>query len=278
MASRTGRLLRLLDLLDGGRPWRSCDLAGLLDIPERTLRRDLAELRDLGYRIDGVPGRGGHYRMIGPGGPSVPPIPRETTAEVIEVEETAIQATGPDADPLFVLLAHAAADHREVLFTHTGAHGAQPRSVEPVRLVFLSDRWYLHGWDRDRRDWRTFRLDRIADASLTGNRFVPARLPREDVAALLRDRFHPPAEEEVVLELDADPVTAASLLHRVDGTLEPLGDGRGTRYTARVDSHEWLLAVLAVSDVGFAVVSPPEFCDRVRQLARRFTRAVGDSC
>lgn len=267
MTTRTGRLLRLLDLLGGGTAWSAVHLSGLLEVPQRTLRRDIAELRDLGYRIEGVPGPGGHYHLEP--GRGAPPQPFPLPDRAVEIDTS----TPGVPDSLITLLTHAVDEHREVTFNHNGRDGTRRRSVEPARVVHLDGRWYLHGWDRDRRDWRTFRLDRIVDLSLTGNRFTPARLPREDVTALLREQFRGDATVEVVLELMTDPVTAAAALHRVDGTLEATDGGRRTRYTARVDSFEWLTVVLVLTDIDFTVVSPPGFRETLGQIADRFHRA-----
>ena len=56
------------------------------------------------------------------------------------------------------------------------------RRVEPHRLVSLGRRWYLVAYDRDRQDWRSFRLDRItgpaAPASGSGRASCPVRTRR----------------------------------------------------------------------------------------------------
>ncbi|WP_161972232.1 helix-turn-helix transcriptional regulator [Corynebacterium neomassiliense] len=284
--TRTTRLFRLLDLLAGGTPWSTDRLCTLLDVPARTLRRDIAELREVGYDIVGVPGPGGHYRLsadsrLHGAPPPVRPTRHGTatdatwagspaTSDAVEVDT---RVPGVPDSRLAVLTA-AAEEHHEVTFTHRGRDATSARTVEPVRLVLLDGRWYLHGWDRDRRDWRTFRIDRIDDVTVTGNRFIPAPLPGKDATGLLRERFRGRRTVEVVLDLSADPVTAAARLHRVDGTLEALEGGRGTRYTALVDSYEWLLTVLLLSDVDFTVVRPAGFRSAVAAVAERFGRAL----
>ena len=58
------------------------------------------------------------------------------------------------------------------------------RSVEPHRLVSWGRKWYLVGWDTERGDWRTFRVDRIQPRTPAGPRFTPRELPGGgDVAA-----------------------------------------------------------------------------------------------
>ena len=60
------------------------------------------------------------------------------------------------------------------------------RRVEPLRLVSLGRRWYLVAWDRDRMDWRSFRLDRISAPEPTGQRFRARELPAADALAFVQ--------------------------------------------------------------------------------------------
>ena len=63
------------------------------------------------------------------------------------------------------------------------------RDVEPHALVNRGRRWYLVCWDRGRDDWRTFRVDRIAEPVPLAVRFTPRPLPAEDPAAFVEQRF-----------------------------------------------------------------------------------------
>ncbi|CAN5758300.1 hypothetical protein BH24ACT4_BH24ACT4_06730 [soil metagenome] len=53
----------MLALLQSRPGISAADLAVRLDVGERTARRDVAHLRDLGYRIDAEPGRHGGYTL-----------------------------------------------------------------------------------------------------------------------------------------------------------------------------------------------------------------------
>ncbi|MEQ8330397.1 MAG: YafY family protein [Longimicrobiales bacterium] len=68
----TRRALRLLSLLQTGRLWAGAELAGRLSVTERTVRRDIDRLRDLGYPVDATPGIDGGYRLSA--GASLPPL------------------------------------------------------------------------------------------------------------------------------------------------------------------------------------------------------------
>src|SRR3954447_209784 len=89
---------------------------------------------------------------------------------------------------------------------HAGT--ASARSVEPHRLVHTGHRWYLVAWDSDRRDWRTFRVDRIQPKPVTGARFLPRDPPARDLAAYVSRgvAYAPPCRARVKLLVNADRV------------------------------------------------------------------------
>ena len=68
----TGRALQLLSLLQTHRLWRGAELAERLEVTERTVRRDVDRLRDLGYPVDSTSGTEGGYRLAT--GAHVPPL------------------------------------------------------------------------------------------------------------------------------------------------------------------------------------------------------------
>lgn len=69
---QTARLLRLLSLLQGRREWSGAELAERLRVTGRTVRRDIDQLRGLGYPIEGTTGTGGGYRLRS--GRDLPPL------------------------------------------------------------------------------------------------------------------------------------------------------------------------------------------------------------
>lgn len=68
----TGRALQLLSLLQTHRLSRGAELAERLEVTERTVRRDVDRLRDLGYPVDAMPGSDGGYRLAA--GAHLPPL------------------------------------------------------------------------------------------------------------------------------------------------------------------------------------------------------------
>lgn len=72
MLNTSARLLRLLTLLESRREWSGAQLAERLSIGVRTVRNDIARLRELGYPVEAEPGVAGGYRLAS--GAAMPPL------------------------------------------------------------------------------------------------------------------------------------------------------------------------------------------------------------
>ncbi|HSL26976.1 MAG TPA: YafY family protein [Acidimicrobiia bacterium] len=68
----SGRMLKLLSLLQARPNWTGEELAERLGVTSRTLRRDVNRLRDLGYPVEAISGPAGGYQLA-PGG-ALPPL------------------------------------------------------------------------------------------------------------------------------------------------------------------------------------------------------------
>ncbi len=64
--------MQLLSLLQARREWTGSELRDRLEVSDRTLRRDIDDLRELGYGVEATRGVGGGYRLGA--GASVPPL------------------------------------------------------------------------------------------------------------------------------------------------------------------------------------------------------------
>ena len=68
----SGRMLKLLSLLQARPNWTGQELSTRLGVTDRTLRRDVTRLRDLGYPVEALSGPAGGYQLA-PGG-ALPPL------------------------------------------------------------------------------------------------------------------------------------------------------------------------------------------------------------
>lgn len=149
------------------------------------------------------------------------------------------------------------------------------RHAEPYRIVNAGQRWYLVAWDLDRRDWRTFRVDRIKDEPSAGVRFTPKPLSDTEVQDLISRGVPPEARRHQARVVVRAP--ASMLVERFGpwiGTVTPI-DENSSVLTAGADRLEDLAVYLAFLDADFTVTEPPELVERVRTLAARFAAATG---
>src|SRR6478752_5612625 len=117
-------------------------------------------------------------------------MPARLRAQVSVVHEATVTLTsGPpetQVEPdVLMTLARASRDHEHVTAGYVDRAGvAAERRLEPYQLVTTGRRWYVLAYDRDRRDWRSLRLDRMADVRALGTTFVPREA--SDAAAYVR--------------------------------------------------------------------------------------------
>ncbi|MFI1755762.1 helix-turn-helix transcriptional regulator [Streptomyces sp. NPDC020571] len=104
--STSARLLRLVSLLAVRPAWTCGELAERMEVTERTVRRDVARLRELGYAVDSDPGPWGGYRLRP--GTRTPPLildDEEALAVAVGLREAALSgALGGDQAALSALL------------------------------------------------------------------------------------------------------------------------------------------------------------------------------
>ena len=150
---------------------------------------------------------------------------------------------------------------------------AVARLVEPHRLVTLGRRWYLVGYDLDRQDWRTYRLDRLTEPRLTGTRFRQRTLPAPDAATFVR---HGIDAARTHIEVEVQVLAPASEIAPLVGrwaTVTPVAGGT-CLLTMGVDSLDWPVLLLGSLEADFEVRAPSELAQRLRSVADRFARCT----
>jgi predicted DNA-binding transcriptional regulator YafY len=206
---RADRLFRLLLELRRGGVVTARELARRLEVSERTVYRDVADLAASGVPIAGEAGVG--YRLAGF---ELPPLmfdrdeiealvlgarvaeawgdgalaaaARAAIAKIEAVlprgretliEETRLYAPAygePAAEKLPLSeLRRAVRDREKVRLDYRDAEGrASERTVRPLALSFYPPVWLLVAWCELRADFRNFRLDRAGAVTRTGDRFA----------------------------------------------------------------------------------------------------------
>ena len=229
---RADRLFQIVQYLRGGRLVTAAMLGERLEVSERTIYRDIADLQSTGVPIDGAAGVG--YVMRN--GYDLPPL-MFTRDEIVALVAgirmvkswggismaraaaealVKIELVLPEAERKRAATTHifappmelsddvrAAIDRLEkaiaafdiVSFGYQDQQGATTqRRVHPLGLWFWGKVWTLVAWCETRQDFRMFRLDRTTGLATTGEQFKPA--PERSLAACLREyeaRYGPQA-------------------------------------------------------------------------------------
>jgi predicted DNA-binding transcriptional regulator YafY len=187
-----------------------------------------------------------------------------------------IHRAGPSIDPeLLSQLASACRSEELVHFRYTDGDAKESeRNLEPHGLVHAGARWYLVGWDLDRNDWRTFRVDRVLGAARAGRRFVPRKVPGGDVGAYVTRSMSTNMytfAAKVVLHAPLESV--AQRLSPLAGRLERID---AERCQLETGGHSLAMLGLYIAHLGveFEVQEPPELIEHLASVADRLTRAV----
>lgn len=219
---RADRLFQIVQYLRGGRLVTAAKLSEKLEVSDRTIYRDIADLKSTGVPIDGEAGVGYILRS----GYDIPPL-MFTRDEIVALVTGArmvrtwggtsmasaaeealikIEAVLPDKDRAHIAgtllfaspikqspetsdkidACERAAENRDILtLDYQAKNGTNSlRDVHPLGVWFWGDVWTLVTWCKLREDFRVFRVDRIRTMTPTGERF-PAH-PDRSLAACLK--------------------------------------------------------------------------------------------
>lgn len=206
---RTDRLFRLLFLLADGRITTAAALAASLEVSERTIYRDMADLFAAGVPIDGEAGVGYRLRK----GFRLPPLMFEldelqalllgsrmvqgwtdaalgaaaqaAMAKISSVLPPGLKGAAYGQEMLvpdfhvpeamvapMALLREAINAARKASFDYVRADGtASRRKVWPLTLVYWGQTWTLGAWCELRDEFRSFRLDRMSNLEIRPEAF-----------------------------------------------------------------------------------------------------------
>jgi predicted DNA-binding transcriptional regulator YafY len=169
-------------------------------------------------------------------------------------------------------LSSAAQAQRRVHMAYSTGGKATERDFDPYGLAFRQGKWYAVGYCHLRRELRSFRVDRIKDAEITGVHFErPADF--DAMQHVVSGIATMPRSYGFEVLLQTDLATAQGEMMQVLGTLEPCDCGLLLRGTA--DNLDWVAGQLAAFSFGFVVIAPDELRNALRRQAAKLTDAAG---
>jgi predicted DNA-binding transcriptional regulator YafY len=219
---RADRLFQIVQLIRGRRRTTAAFLAQRLEVSERTVYRDVADLQHQGVPIEGEAGVG--YRLgagfelpplmfsqdeaaalvaaarlaqswVDPAMArnienglgkilSVLPAAARVTAEAIGLYAPALAFDDATRGQLQTLREAVQSRHKLRLAYRDVEGSASERTVRPLGCFYWGKVWTLSAWCELREDFRGFRIDRIDVATVLDDRFADE--PGKTLAALLR--------------------------------------------------------------------------------------------
>ncbi|HEU5001163.1 MAG TPA: WYL domain-containing protein [Actinomycetota bacterium] len=204
-------------------------------------------------------------------------LPARLAGRVADVHAATVQLWGRDPEGVdaVVLVAAARACRRSerLRFAYTARSGeATRRLVEPFRLVRTGPRWYLVARDVDRGEWRTFRVDRMAGAEGTGERFE--RVDPPDPAALVAEGLAvAPYPFRAVVRLALPLAEALAVIPRTVGVATP--DGDSTVIELGAGDEAGMVRYLASMREPCEVLEPASLRSALREHASRVAERNG---
>jgi predicted DNA-binding transcriptional regulator YafY len=187
----------------------------------------------------------------------------------------ALPAGTATADPEALTAIAVAIRDRNVLRFHYRSHDGTEdrRAAEPYRLVHTGRHWYLLGWDTERTDWRTFRVDRMQLRTPNGPRFRPREEPDPgDAVALGVTTAVYRYQARITLKVPA--TVAAEQISPSAGVIEVVDENSCVLRTGANSLNE-LAVHIGLLGCPFEVHEPVELVEALRDLARRIEASVG---
>ena len=175
---------------------------------------------------------------------------------------------GATGDDLLADLRKAIDEHHRlrIAYYSSGRDEMSERDVDPLLVCASLGYWYLIALDHRSGEERTFRVDRIRDASQTGDVFTPP--PGFDPSRYSEGPFFTPSPHDMLVTLDLAPGAAwiREVVPSEDQSEQP---GGSFRIALRTPHFAWLVRLLLSAGPDARVVEPAALQEAVQDAAAR---------
>jgi predicted DNA-binding transcriptional regulator YafY len=295
---KTNRLLEITLILLNKSTVTARELADRFDVSTRTIYRDIDELSTAGVPVYTNKGSGGGIALLEDYSlnkamlteherdslllalktlqatkyPEIEGIlekigavfKKATAANWVQIEFSP-WGSGPNEENKFLDVKRAILECKVVVFDYINADGVlSRRNIEPMQLTFKSQAWYVWGYCRARRDFRTFRISRIRNMVVTHEDFIrrPLESARDEEPAapssknvILKLRFQPNDLYRVYDDYDQDRIT-----RNADGTYD---------VTVTFPEDEWVYGYIMSFGDHVEVLDPPHIRCIVKERMKK---------
>lgn len=143
------------------------------------------------------------------------------------------------------------------------------RKIEPLNLLFKYQAWYLWGWCQNRQDYRTFRLSRMKNVSITDESFNRYAIHKKAEENRAEDQENKPSVH-VVLQFSYEA------LYRLydDYDDDMIRDNKDGTYTLEVDfpEDEWVYGYILSYGTYVKVLFPEHIKTIIKERAEEILK------
>lgn len=169
---------------------------------------------------------------------------------------------------LFSKLKEAVLSRRYTDIVYYGIRGEKSvRRIKPLKLCFKNQDWYLYSYCCMRQDYRFFKLSRIAQFSVTGEQFTPEEVGRVLPGA---SSGYSAGAVSVKAELEIDSEMAFRAYDELLDVKEA-DNGRLT-CTVEVPDMKWFIGYVLSYGSHMRVLGPPEIREELAREAEKMSR------
>jgi len=173
--------------------------------------------------------------------------------------------SGPNEEDKFLNIKKAILEFKVVTFDYINAEGYKShRNIEPMRLMFKGQSWYLWGYCKIRHDFRTFRISRIKNLTVTDTIFT-----RRESESLEKDEPSEPPKQRVTLKLRFQPEVLYRLYDDYDEERITRNPDGTYDVTVTYPEDEWVYSHIMSFGSNVEVLEPEHIRDIVRERMKK---------
>jgi predicted DNA-binding transcriptional regulator YafY len=161
----------------------------------------------------------------------------------------------------FHLLKDSILKHHVIQFDYYNSYGQEShRTIEPRKLVFKGQAWYLLGYCRDRKDTRYFKISRIKTLEVNSELFVPTPIDKPETES--EDRHSRPT---VTIRFKVDACMAFRIYDEFPQEAIHKNEDGSLVVQALLETGNWLTGYLMSFEDHIEIMEPAEFREEIIQ-------------
>lgn len=290
------RLLEIVYILLDKKTITAKELSEHFEVSQRTIYRDIDTLSAVGIPIYTTKGKGGGISLLDNFVLNKSILSEKDQLEILSSLQSLNALNVPDVEPVlkkltimfdknnsnwidvdfsqwgsgtiekekFNKLKTAILNRKVVVFDYYSSYGEKTeRTIEPIRILFKGQAWYVFGFCRTKEECRIFKINRIKNLTPTNETFE--RHVQEDIWRYPQDMTNNLTDKMVPLVLKIDPCMAYRVYDEFDQEFILKNQDGSFTVTAIYPENEWVYGYV-LSFGNFVEVVEPEY---VREIIKR---------